>query len=60
MELLNVALKFFDYNVLPCLRWFTQPAIAFGSTTPASLIHSDEGRTRTLRLLQQLEFGVLP
>lgn len=60
MELLDVALKRFDYSFQPCLRWFTQPAIVLGSIPPINIVHSDEGRKQILNVLKQIEFGASP
>ncbi|VXD03993.1 conserved hypothetical protein [Pseudomonas sp. 9AZ] len=60
MELMDTALRFFEYNAQSCLKWLTQPALALGAVSPVSIISSDIGRNQILRLLRQIEFGVLP
>ncbi|MCY1548071.1 hypothetical protein D9M68_841590 [compost metagenome] len=57
-ELLDAALRLFNYNVQPCLRWFAQPATALESIPPTSILHSHKGRKQILNLLRQIEFGV--
>lgn len=41
-------------------RWLKLPALAFAGRTPISLLDTEVGAQEVLRLLCQLEYGVLP
>ena len=60
MDVFSAATDYFDGNEQSAIHWLCSAAIALGGQRPVDACKTEEGQQAVLKLIRQLDYGILP